>query len=183
MDETLEAAKEKEYTTMKALKNYKEEFDRIVEERKKQFDKLPPNVKARSSRENFSYKNELAMKQTYLINGGEATIETDKFPLPVSEKISVTGVTIYSSADISGYDKTWEVVRKKIAEKSGNLEIVAIPDGDIFKKYVQYPKNLMPEIFNVRKAGIWLKNSKENEVEHRLVLGHVADESLIPAVK
>lgn len=184
LDEMLEAGKGKEYTTMEALKKYKEEFDRIVEERKKEFDSLPPNWKTRFSEDNFNYKNALKMKQTYIINGGEATIETNEFPLPISENIFVTGVTIYSDADISGYDKSWEIVRKKIAEKSGNPEITATDNGDIFTKYVQYPKNIMDDIFNVRKAGILLKNSKKNEAERILALGYVADGLLRPvAVK
>lgn len=138
LDEMLEAGKGEEYTTMEALKKYKEEFDRIVEEQKKEYDALPPNWKSKNTRETFNYRNALKMQQTYIINGGEATVETDKFPLPVSENISVTGVTIYSDADILGYDKSWEIARKMIAEKSGNLEIAASHKGDIFKKVIMH---------------------------------------------
>lgn len=182
LDEMLEAGKGKEYTTMEALKNYEEEFKRILKAREDEFNALPPNWKSKNTEKTFNYKNGLAMQQTYIINGGEATIETDKFPLPFSEVLSVTGVTIYSDADISGYDKSWKSVRKKIAEKSGNPEIATSDNGDIFKKYVQYPKNLMPDLFIVRKAGIWLKNSKEMKVENILALGYVPDESLKPTI-
>jgi len=175
IDDLLNAGKRKEYYEIEMLKDYNKEFNRIKKAREDQFNNSYPNFKYRYTQINFPYStdNELVMKQTYIINYGDATIETAILPLPVSENTTIEFVEITSPAKIPC--PCWEGARSIIAEHNSMI----LKDNAFYKK-INSIENVMSGIISARKAEKTLKFSQKEEDKHRATQIYVSEESLKP---